>query len=131
MINDIEQTINNCEECAMLHPGRHFFSEFDAFCNNNNIKHELSSPYNPSSNGLAEQAAKTAKKILTFKKLNRCGDAFLKKGFLPGGNVLLPAPKVSTAYTTTPSSANPAGPSYITTRPFPQAHAHSARQERQ
>ena len=44
--------------------GPQFRSEFDEFCKNNNINHELSSPYNPSSNGLAEQAVKTAKHLL-------------------------------------------------------------------
>ena len=44
--------------------GPQFRSEFDVFCNDNNIKHELLSPYNPSSNGLAEQAVKTAKHLL-------------------------------------------------------------------
>ena len=44
--------------------GPQFRTEFDTFCNKNNIIHELSSPYNPSSNGLAEQAVKTAKQLL-------------------------------------------------------------------
>ena len=44
--------------------GLQFRSEFNAFCRTNNVIHELSSPYNPSSNGLAEQAVKTAKHLL-------------------------------------------------------------------
>ena len=44
--------------------GPQFRSEFNAFCKNNNIIHELSSPYNPSSNGLAEHSVKTAKHLL-------------------------------------------------------------------
>ena len=67
--------------------GPQFRTESDTFCNDNNIIHELSSPYNPSSNGLVEQAFKTAKhlikkvrlKILIFKKLYRCGDASPKR----------------------------------------------------
>ena len=39
--------------------GPQYRSELDTFCSNNNIKHELSSAYNPKSNGLAEAAVKT------------------------------------------------------------------------
>ena len=35
------------------------------FCNQNGIKHELSSPYNPESDGLAEAAVKNIKSIIT------------------------------------------------------------------
>ena len=38
--------------------------EFDDFCEENDIQHELSSPYNPQSNGLAEAAVKNAKQLL-------------------------------------------------------------------
>ena len=42
-----------------------FRTEFAHFCNQNGIKHELSSPYNPESNGLAEAAVKNVKAIIT------------------------------------------------------------------
>ena len=41
-----------------------FWGEFSSFCEKNNIKHELSAPYNPRSNGLAEYAVKMVKNIL-------------------------------------------------------------------
>ena len=37
---------------------------FRRFCFDNDIKHEVSSPYNPESNGLAEAAVKNCKKLL-------------------------------------------------------------------
>ena len=50
--------------------GPQFRSEFDEYCKKNSIKHELSSPYNPESNGLAESAVKNLKSIIL-----RCKDA--------------------------------------------------------
>ena len=47
--------------------GPQFRTEFSAFCADNGIKHELSSPYNPESNGLAEAAVKNIKTLI-----NRC-----------------------------------------------------------
>ena len=44
--------------------GPQFRGEFSSFCEKNNIKHELSAPYNPRSNGLAESAVKMVKNIL-------------------------------------------------------------------
>ena len=44
--------------------GPEFRREFDIFCAENDIIHELSSPYNPQSNGLAEAAVKNAKQLL-------------------------------------------------------------------
>ena len=44
--------------------GPQFRSEFDNFCASKNITHELTSPYNPQSNGLAENAVKQAKHLL-------------------------------------------------------------------
>jgi transposase InsO family protein len=44
--------------------GPQFRSEFAEFCSKYKIAHELSSPYNPRSNGLAESAVKNVKKIL-------------------------------------------------------------------
>ena len=49
--------------------GPQFRSEFDEYCKKNAIKHELSSPYNPESNGLAESAVKNLKSIIL-----RCKD---------------------------------------------------------
>ena len=44
--------------------GPQFRSEFDEFCKSFYICHELSSPYHPESNGLAEAAVKNAKTLL-------------------------------------------------------------------
>ena len=45
--------------------GPQFRTEFSLFCDKNSIKHELSSPYNPEYNGLAEAAVKNIKSIIT------------------------------------------------------------------
>ena len=45
--------------------GPQFRTEFSQFCDRHGIKHELSSPYNPESNGLAEAAVKNIKAIIT------------------------------------------------------------------
>ena len=44
--------------------GPQFRSEFDKLCASKNITHELTSPYNPQTNGLAENAVKQAKYLL-------------------------------------------------------------------
>ena len=44
--------------------GPQFCGDFVQFCAENNIKHELSAPYNPRSNGLAESGVKIIKSIL-------------------------------------------------------------------
>ena len=44
--------------------GPQFCGEFAKFCDQNGIKHELSAPYNPRSNGLAESGVKIIKSIL-------------------------------------------------------------------
>ncbi|KAG1655290.1 hypothetical protein GQR58_024610 [Nymphon striatum] len=51
-----------------------FRSEFSEICNQYFIKHELSSAYNPSSNGLAEAAVKNAKILL--QKCKETGENF-------------------------------------------------------
>ena len=44
--------------------GPQFQSKFDTFCADNSIIHELSTPYNPQSNGLAEAGVKAVKFLL-------------------------------------------------------------------
>ena len=44
--------------------GPAYRNEFTRFCTANGIKHELSSPYNPESNGLAEAAVKNMKALV-------------------------------------------------------------------
>ena len=44
--------------------GPQFRSKFDAFCADNSIIHELSAPYNPRSNGLAEAVVESVKFLL-------------------------------------------------------------------
>jgi len=44
--------------------GPQFCGPFRDWCQKNNIKHELSAPYNPKSNGLAESAVKNVKFLL-------------------------------------------------------------------
>ena len=44
--------------------GPQFCGDFPKFCVKNNISHELSAPYNPKGNGLAEAAVKSVKNIL-------------------------------------------------------------------
>ena len=51
--------------------GPQFRSEFDKFCKNFFIHHELSSPYHPESNGLAEAAVKKNAKTLLKKYSHR------------------------------------------------------------
>ena len=47
-----------------LDGGPQFRAKFSTFCQNNSIKHELSSPYNPESKGLAEAAVKNIKTLI-------------------------------------------------------------------
>ncbi len=51
--------------------GPQFRTEFSEFCKTYGIMHELSSPYNPQSNGLAESAVKSMKHLV--KKCNETG----------------------------------------------------------
>jgi len=48
--------------------GPQFRSEFQKFCRENQIIHELSAPYNPEANGLAEAAVKSMKNIIIRTK---------------------------------------------------------------
>ncbi len=54
--------------------GPQFRGDFVQFCEEKGIIHELSSPYHPESNGLAENAVKTAKMLL--QKTNETGEGF-------------------------------------------------------
>ena len=54
--------------------GPQFRGLFDQWCNDRNILHETSSPYNPSSNGLAEAAVKNMKALL--QKCSTSGENF-------------------------------------------------------
>ena len=54
--------------------GPQYHAELDLFCSRNNIKHELSSAYNPRSNGLAEAAVKQVKLLL--EKCSLGGECF-------------------------------------------------------
>ena len=45
--------------------GPQFLGPFRKWCQENNITHELSSPYNPKSNGLAEAGVKNVKLLLS------------------------------------------------------------------
>ena len=53
--------------------GPQFRSEFSQFCEQNGIKHELASPYNPCANGLAESGVKVVKDLL-LKCMGEKGD---------------------------------------------------------
>ena len=44
--------------------GPQFWGDFFAFCHKHGIRHKLSAPYNPKSNGLAEAGVKSVKNIL-------------------------------------------------------------------
>ena len=50
--------------------GPQFRGPFTKFCESLGIKHEPASPYHPQSNGLAENAVKTCKKLLDKAKLS-------------------------------------------------------------
>ena len=52
--------------------GPQFRKEFADFCKSNGMNHELSSPYNPESNSLAEAAVKNMKAIVT--RCNKLGE---------------------------------------------------------
>ena len=54
--------------------GPQFCSQFTTFCQERNIKHELSSAYNPNSNSLAESMVKQAKHLL--KKIGSFGQQY-------------------------------------------------------
>ena len=51
--------------------GPQFRQEFETFCADHSIIHELSSPYNPESNGLAESAVKIMKSLVTTCKMQK------------------------------------------------------------
>ena len=54
--------------------GPQFRGDFSHFCEKHGIRHELSAPYNPKSNGLAEAGVKSVKNILR-KSLSSGSDA--------------------------------------------------------
>ena len=73
--------------------GPNYRNEFDEFCAEHNIKHELSSAYNPESNGLAEAAVKNAKKLIkTCQETKRkFDDVLLEFNLTPRGDGYSPA----------------------------------------
>ena len=54
--------------------GPQFRGDFSRFCDKHNIRHELSAPYNPKSNGLAKAGVKSVKNILR-KSMSSGADA--------------------------------------------------------
>lgn len=60
--------------------GPQFRSEFDTWCKEMGIKHELSSAYYPASNGHAEAGVKSMK-LLLEKKTNQIGVRFVQRYF--------------------------------------------------
>ena len=51
--------------------GPQFLGPFNAWCKENNIEHEQSSPYNPRGNGLAESVVKNVKHLLQKCSITR------------------------------------------------------------
>ena len=51
--------------------GPQFLGPFNAWCKENNIEHEQSSPYNPRGNGLVESAVKNVKHLLQKCSITR------------------------------------------------------------
>lgn len=79
---DFEALVENqtCKKIKILRSdnGKEYVSnEFEFFCNNNGIRHELSTPYTPQQNGVAERMNRT----LVEKAKCLLFDAKLKKGF--------------------------------------------------
>eukprot|EP00095_Tigriopus_kingsejongensis_P005672 snap_masked-scaffold377_size191454-processed-gene-0.8 protein:Tk05672 transcript:snap_masked-scaffold377_size191454-processed-gene-0.8-mRNA-1 annotation:"PREDICTED: uncharacterized protein K02A2.6-like" len=58
-------------ECIRSEGGPQFRSDFDEFCDRQGIVHELLSPYNPRSNGLAEAAVKSIKALVSRCSQNK------------------------------------------------------------
>jgi len=73
--------------------GPQFRTEFMDFCDDYHIIHELSSAYNPKSNGLAESAVKSVKSLV--RKCKRGNEDFLTallaRQNVPGSNGISPA----------------------------------------
>ena len=100
--------------------GPQFRSEFDEFCKSFYILHELSSPYHPESNGLAEAAVKNAKNLL--KKCNMTGQNFQRSLSVLRNMPRSDGPSPAQLLFRLPQKTNILLPPW----PLPDVHPHSA-----
>ena len=75
--------------------GPQFHTKFKRFCSDLGIEHELTSPYNPKSNGHAETAVKNLKMVQKCETLkeNFTNDHFHFRSFPRSGSNISPAEK--------------------------------------
>ena len=82
--------------------GPQFCGYFKEWCTTHNIKHEVSSPYNPKSNGLAEAAVKSIKYLLSkcISSGQDCNQAVYEWRNVPRSHGYSPAQLLSGAAST-------------------------------